>query len=243
MQLCNYLYQFIKLSAFGQLPRLHSYLQRFYNFCKSPAIIYPAFCSWLLPIYTSFAILQLLSIQLSTVVLLPFYAIFCTSPAVICPVFCVFCCLSKQFFATLQLLSIQLFAVVCCFYTFFANLQLLSIHLSAVVCCLSSQYLQLSSYYLSSCLKWFCCLSTHFFSTFQLLSNQLSAVHNCSVYLYNFCNSPALIYHCFCSCSVALLAIFRNSPAVICPAFCSCPAGELPSCPAVQLQLSSWRQS
>jgi hypothetical protein len=89
----------VKLSAVGQLPRLHSFcscftilqissyyllsfLQLFFylsvQFFNSPAIIYPAFCSCLMPIYTFFATLQLLSIQLSAVV----------------------CCLPTQFFAT-----------------------------------------------------------------------------------------------------------------------------------------------
>jgi hypothetical protein len=90
IQLYMQLYQFIKLSAFGKLPRLHSFLQRFYNFCNSLAYL-PSF------------------LQLFCYLTMQIF----TSPAIICPVFCVVCCLSTHF---LQLSSyylssfLQLFA-------------------------------------------------------------------------------------------------------------------------------------
>jgi hypothetical protein len=66
-------------------------------FCKSPAIIYPAFCRCRLPVYTIF---ELSSHYLSS--FLQFFAAY------------------LQFFASLQLLSIQLSTVV--LYTIFATL-------------------------------------------------------------------------------------------------------------------------
>ncbi len=98
MQLFNHLYQFIKLSAVGRLPRIHIFLQRFYNFCNSLTIIYLAFCRCRLPIYTIF--------ELSSYYLSSFLQLFAAY---------------LYFFANLQLLSVQL-SVLFVAYLFFATL-------------------------------------------------------------------------------------------------------------------------